>query len=149
MGVGNLLLRDEGVGIHVIRTLEKLETLPGHVELIDAGTSALDALQAVGESDRLIVIDAIRGGGAPGAIYRFKPADIHTANWATVSLHQLGFIEALSIAERLGNAPRDVTIIGIEPNETTPGLELSGEIAQRMPYVIELVIRLIEESSTL
>jgi hydrogenase maturation protease len=142
MGMGNLLLKDEGVGVHVIHVLRK-KNLPKNVELVDAGTATLDVLQMLSEVDKLIVIDAVKGGCASGTIYKFKPSNICSTNRTTISLHQLGFIEALSIVEKLGKAPMDVTIIGIEPMEIAIGLELSPEIAERIPKIIQLVSEMI------
>jgi len=143
IGVGNLLLKDEGVGVQVIHVLKEKNNFPENVELVDAGTAALDVLQMLGEVDQLIVIDAVKGGCAPGTIYKFKPGDIRSTNRATTSLHQLGFIEALSIVEKLGKAPKNVTIIGIEPGEIDIGLELSPEIAAKVPKIIQLVMGMI------
>jgi hydrogenase maturation protease len=139
MGIGNLLLKDEGIGVHVVQILQERNNLPDHVEIVDAGTAALDVLQMLGQVDRLIVIDAVKGGCEPGTLYKFKPDDIRSTNRATTSLHQLGFIEALNIVEKLGNAPRDVTIIGVEPKEIEIGLELSAEIAGKIPQIVQLI----------
>jgi len=138
MGMGNILLKDEGVGVHIIRELETCE-LPNNVRLLDAGTAALDVLQMIGSVEKLIVIDAVKGGGKPGTIYKFKSSDITSSKRAVSSLHQLGFMEALSISERLGNSPKNVIIIGIEPKDITIGLELSPEISQKIPEVIRLL----------
>ena len=143
MGIGNLLLKDEGIGVHALHALKRENELPENVELVDAGTSTLDALQMFDDLDRLIVIDAVKGGGKPGTIYKFKPGETCSANRATTSLHQLGFIEALSIAERLGKAPRDVIIIGVEPKEVSSGLELSPEIAEKIPKIIQLARKMV------
>ena len=139
MGIGNLLLKDEGIGIHALHALKRENELPENVELVDAGTSTLDALQMFDDLEKLIVIDAVKGGGKPGTIYKFKPNETCSANRATISLHQLGFIEALIIAERLGKAPKDVILIGVEPKEVSSGLELSPEIAGKIPEIIRLV----------
>lgn len=143
MGMGNLLLKDEGVGVHVICALKEKNDLPENVELVDAGTAALDVLQMLSDVDKLIVIDAVKGGCEPGTLYKFKPSDIRSANRTITSLHQLGLIEALSIVERLGKALNDVTIIGIEPKEIEIGLELSSEIAEKIPKIIQLVREMI------
>jgi len=145
MGMGNVLLKDEGVGVHVIRMLEEWN-LPASVRLIDAGTAALDMLQIIGAVKKLIVVDTVKGGGKPGSVYKFKPSDIKSSERALSSLHQLGFMEALSIAERIGEAPRDVTIIGVEPGDISFGLELSSEIKNKLPDIISAVLELIPDS---
>ena len=79
MGLGNLLLSDEGLGVHVYRKLTAEGGLPGNVELFEAGTASLDALQTIGLVDKLVAVDAVKGGGDPGDIYRFKPEDIKSS----------------------------------------------------------------------
>ncbi len=138
MGIGNILLKDEGIGVYTIQALKDIK-LPENVEIMDAGTSALDALNIVGAVEKLIVVDAVKGGGKPGAIYRFRPCDITYIDKALVSLHQLSLFEALKMAKAMGNAPKDVVIIGIEPKETNIGLELSKTLKASIPRIIEVV----------
>ena len=142
MGTGNILLKDEGIGVHVIRALEA-EALPENVEIVDGGTAALDVLQLLGDVDRLIVVDAVRGGDEPGAIYRLSPNDILEQRSECLSLHQLGLLDALQMAEKLGRAPREVIIIGIQPKEVSLGLDPSAEVKQQIPRAIEVIKRLI------
>lgn len=139
MGLGNLLLSDEGFGIHVYRALQEAGDLPGNAELFEAGTAALDALQGLGLVDKLVAIDAVKGGGEPGDIYRFTPEDIKSSKKITTSLHQLSFLEALKLAALTDRAPKEVVVIGVEPKKLGFGMELSPEIAAKMPRVIELV----------
>jgi hydrogenase maturation protease len=142
IGVGNLLLKDEGIGIHVIQALQEME-LPEDVRLIDGGTSPeLWAYTRIG--DKLIIIDAAKAGGAKGAVYRFKPEDITAEKGFLNSAHELGVIEALNLMTFAGNKPGDVVIIGIEPAEISPGLELSTVLRQKMPDIIKVVLREIQ-----
>ena len=86
LGVGNLLLKDEGIGIHVINALQN-SPLPTDVdlEIIDGGTSP-NIFYLVEKADKLIIIDAVEGGGEPGAIYRFRPGDITLGDKYIISL---------------------------------------------------------------
>ncbi|MFH1140997.1 MAG: HyaD/HybD family hydrogenase maturation endopeptidase [Chloroflexota bacterium] len=139
LGVGNVLLRDEGVGVRVVEAMEGMK-LPGNVELLDGGTASLGLLDSLANRDRLVVIDAVRGGGEPGTVYRLSPKDMAMQAQAITSLHQVGLLEALALAEGLGCAPREVTIFGIEPKEISWGLELTPQVAAAVPGVIELVL---------
>lgn len=141
LGMGNLLLRDEGVGVHVARALKKL-SLPTDVEIVDGGTS-LDPLFL--EVDKLIVVDAVRGGGEAGAIYRFRPQDIESAPGVMTSVHQIGLVEGLRMASYAGVEPREIVIIGVEPKEIDWGLELTPELERKIPQLMELVLREIGE----
>lgn len=140
LGVGNLLLRDEGVGVHVISALRDRE-LPDDVELWDGGTASFDLLDTLAGRRQVIIIDAVRTGSEPGTIFRFTPEDISASREQVTSLHQVGLLEALTVAEHLlDSAPQEVIILGIEPKEIDWGLELSPEVEAAVPKVIELVM---------
>ncbi|MFH1087404.1 MAG: HyaD/HybD family hydrogenase maturation endopeptidase [Chloroflexota bacterium] len=140
LGVGNVLLRDEGVGVRVVEAMEGIR-LPDNVELLDGGTASVDLLDSLVDRDRVIIVDCVRGGGEPGTVYRLSPKDMAMQAQAITSLHQVGLLEALALAEGLGCAPREVTIFGIEPREISWGLELTPQVAAAVPGVIELVLR--------
>ena len=142
LAVGNLLLQDDGVGIHALRELEKLE-LPPEVELVDGGTAGVDLLPIIEEAENLIVIDAVRGGCEPGAVYRLPWEALQETREEALSLHQVGFLEVMELAAYRGCAPSAV-IIGIEPAVIDWGLELSPAVARVLPKVVEVVCREIE-----
>jgi hydrogenase maturation protease len=148
LGVGNVLLKDEGVGVHVIKELQR-RVLPDRVRLVDAGTSGLDILLTDGPIDKLVVVDALRAGGKPGTIYKVRINDeqrdelirfFEGGKAAKVSLHQVGLIEALSIAEQMQCAPGEIVIVGVEPGEINYGLELTESVKYKMPEVINTVL---------
>lgn len=139
LGVGNILLQDEGVGVHVARALEE-RGVPAGVEVIDAGTAALDALAVLGEVDRLVVIDAVDAAGPPGAIYRFSPDDVVGEQQPPpLSLHDIGLIEALEMADHIGLRPRSTVVFGVVPAAVGWGLELSPPVAARVPELVDRV----------
>ncbi len=139
MGVGNILLSDEGVGVRVIETMKSM-TLPDNVEILDGGTGAFDLFDILANRDKVIIIDAVKGGGEPGAVYRFVPDDIKAEAKFLTSVHQVSLLDTLSMARIIGCSPRDIVIFGIEPREIDWGLELSPEVAAVVPKVIELVL---------
>ena len=138
LGVGNLLLRDEGIGVHVVQALSE-EELPVDVEVVDAGTSALDVLTRIEPVEKMIVVDAVRGGSAPGTIYRFTPEEVQVESGVEASLHEIGLMDALNAAKMLGSAPKMTVIIGVEPAAIEWGTELSAEVGARIPEVLERV----------
>jgi hydrogenase maturation protease len=140
LGVGNLLLKDDGVGVHVVQKLME-RVLPPDVEVIDGGTAAIDLLHFIAGTKRLIVVDALRGGGAPGTIYRLTPEDLEVRREGRgVTLHQSDLLDVLEMAARLGERPPTVIIIGVEPGEIDYGLDLSPGVAGRIPDIIDLVL---------
>ena len=147
LGMGNLLLRDEGVGIHVIRALQN-SPLPTSVdlEIVDGGTSP-DVLHLTHEADKLVIIDAVAGGGEPGSVYRFQVEDITPEGQHIVSLHQIGLIESLETMEYMGARPKNSVIIGVEPKEIDWGLELSPELREEVPQIVGIVLEEIMEQA--
>ena len=139
LGVGNILLGDEGVGVRVIEAMSKM-LLPENVELIDGGTASMDILSSLDPATKVIIIDAVQGGGEPGTIYRFIPKDIKSPKPVFTSLHQVGLLESLSELEMVGKSALDIIIYGVEPKNLEWNLELSPEIASVIPRVLELVI---------
>jgi len=138
IGIGNLILRDEGVGVHAVRELEGRD-LPPRVEVIDGGTATMELLPVIQEAESIIVIDALKGGGDPGTIYRVTPDDLMGETERLLSLHQVGLLEVLGMARQLGGDP-EVVIIGVEPKEISWGMELAPEVEAKLPKVIEAVL---------
>ncbi len=138
LGVGNLLLKDEGVGVQVIKAL-KDQPLPEGAELLDGGTLGVDLLAYISEAKQIIVIDAVKGGGEPGAIYRLTPEVLGQFREQALSLHQVGFLEVLDLAGQMGNRPEAI-IYGVEPQVIDWGLELTEPVQAAVPRVVELVL---------
>lgn len=141
LGVGNLLLKDEGVGIHAIRALAGRDLPPG-VELVDGGTAGFDLLPLLMGADRIIIVDALRGGEPPGAVYRLTPADClpqQERQAGPISLHDLGILDVIRTLEVLEQRTPEVVIIGVEPGEIDWGLELTPEVAASLPAVLEQI----------
>ncbi|MBW1689195.1 MAG: hydrogenase maturation protease [Deltaproteobacteria bacterium] len=137
LGIGNLILKDEGIGVHVVRALEE-KKLPPEVGLIDGGTATMDLLSVIYESERIIVIDALKAGGEPGTIYRCLPEDLMETSDRPLSLHQLGLLDVLGMSRQLGGDAA-VVIIGVEPKEISWGLELTEELQAVVPKVVKAV----------
>jgi hydrogenase maturation protease len=136
LGIGNALLRDEGIGCHVINALA--ETALPDVRVIDGGTCP-DLWQLIGDTDKLVIVDAVRGGGTPGQIYRFHPDDISLEQRPLLSVHDMGLVDNLRLM-RLWNSISETVIIGVEPKDVNWGLELSPELQCKMPHIIDIVI---------
>jgi hydrogenase maturation protease len=137
LGVGNLLLADEGVGVHAVRALQR-EPLPDQVAALEVGTAFLDVLPEVGRADRIVVVDAMEGGGAPGTIYRV-PFDECAHPPVLASLHGLDLSRVFYLAGR--SAGPEAVVIGVEPACIGWGLELSPELQRAIPEIVAVVRR--------
>lgn len=139
LGIGNILLRDEGVGVHVVRAMEDMR-LPNDVELLDGGTAGADLLDAISDRRKLIVVDALDADVPLGTVVRMKPQDLAAGVSESLSLHEFGLAETLMMARQLSCGPGDVTVIAVRPRDTECGLELSAEMMQCLPRIIEAVL---------
>ncbi len=139
LGVGNILQKDDGIGVRVIERLMATDVSP-RAELLDGGTAGMDLLSEVIGREKVVVVDAVRGGGAPGAVYRFAPESVEEEPYPITSLHQIGLLEVLLMARHLGRAPKQTVIFGIEPKQVDWGLGLSPEVAAVLPRVADMVL---------
>jgi len=139
LGIGNVLLMDEGVGVHVLNALKHVP-LPHGVEVLDGGTSGADLVDYIADREKLIVIDATVADGEPGTVYKFTIDDLIRKTSQMGSLHEFGFVETYLMAKQLGCAPREVVIFGVQPAEIEFGLDLSDSVQKQVPRLLKLVV---------
>ena len=137
-GLGNILLGDEGVGVRVIEEMERRFTLPANLSLLDGGTAGYALIDYMKGYDRLIMIDAVRGGEKPGTIYRLNADDIQQRTDLKLSGHQISLPEVLLLAGKLDKLP-EILLIGIEPRDMEYDLELSSDVKGAAEKVIDLL----------
>ena len=145
IGLGNLLLGDEGIGVHAMRQLEAAYHFEPAVELIDGGTSGLDLLPLILEQRRLLMIDALVSDEPPGSIRVIRNGAIKKALTEKVSLHHLGLADLLALAELLDCAPPEIVLIGIVPERMEMELSLSGRLRARLPDLIATACEILGE----
>ena len=139
LGLGNILLSDEGVGVRLVETLADRYTLPEGVEVLDGGTSGMELLDAIANRDSLIVCDAINADAEPGAILCLRDDDIPALFRQRLSPHQLGLADLLATLTLSGEAPAKMTLIGIVPADLSLSLELSGIARQALEKALAQV----------
>ncbi|MGE5307807.1 MAG: HyaD/HybD family hydrogenase maturation endopeptidase [Deltaproteobacteria bacterium] len=142
IGIGNLLLKDEGVGVHLVESL-KSEKLPEGVELVDGATCGFDLLPFIEESDKVVIVDAMKApDGEPGAVYRFTPEDYQTRPCGGASLHDVTLEDIFSIIKttKRKRLP-EIVIFGVEPAEIGWGMELTDKVKAVLPRLKELVLK--------
>ena len=137
LGLGNLLLADEGVGVHVAQRMLDDET-PDDAVVLDVGNAVFDAMPAIAAADRVIVVDAMEGGGSPGTIYRV-PIDDCQNSGPIGSVHGFDMKSVLHMVGR--KDPLEVIVIGVEPEVIGWSMELSEAVAEALPEVITAVHR--------
>jgi len=138
-GVGNILLGDEGAGVHAVRELAR-QAPPG-VDIVDAGTALGEIVGRLGGYRKLILVDAVEAGQRPGQLVRLEIRDENDLAAASrpLSLHELGVAEALREARLLGLLPPQVVLLGVQPARIAPGLRLSAAVARALPALVEAI----------
>jgi hydrogenase maturation protease len=141
LGVGNILLRDEGLGVRAVERLVAAHPLPERVCVLDGGTLGLDLLPYLQQNGILMVIDAVQAGRPPGSLIRLEGEAILPALALKLSAHQVGLQELLATGRLLGTLPARIVLWGIEPASLDWGLDLSPPVAARLDELVEAVYR--------
>jgi hydrogenase maturation protease len=140
LGVGCTLFSDEGFGVHTVAKLEKEYDFPDEVLLVDGGVLGINLLGVISKPEHLIVVDVIRNKGNPGDLYRLAGDDIPDRIRAKHALHQIDFLEALTLCQALDHVPETV-IVGVEPDDIeTLCVEPTPLIQSKMDDVIQMVL---------
>ena len=139
LGLGNLVHSDDGVGVHAIHRLQRDARVPADVALIDGGTQGLSLIPHIAGFSRLLVIDAVNTGEAPGTLLRFEGRALNGLP-GKATVHQLGFADLMVAMKLLGEEPKEVVVLGIEPVSTEWGAELTPPVQARLASLVDLVI---------
>lgn len=140
LGVGNLLLTDDGVGVHAVQDLEKEDEWREHpVTFLDGATFTQDIFYIFQEYEQVLVLDAIQGGRAPGTVYRLTEESLRDNKAQRLSLHDIDLLDSLNMAELLGNKPK-LLIMGMEPLTISDwSMEMSAPVQAAYPQFLEAV----------
>lgn len=145
LGVGNVLMRDEALGVRAVEELGRRFRFPEGVELLDGGTCGIELLSYISDKDYLIVVDAVRSGNAPGTVVRIEGEDVPARFMTRISPHQLGISDLLATATISGHLPEKIVLFGIEPKTIELGLGLSDEVKAGLERLIEVVLKELSE----
>ena len=141
LGIGNILLRDEGFGVRAVEQLLGRYRFPSAVQVLDGGTLGMDLLRFLTGTKRLVVVDAIAGGGPPGTFYRFAGDEVKAYFREKVSLHELGIKDVLAVLEATDRAIEEVVVLGVQPESLDVGLELTPVVAAALPDTVAAVMK--------
>jgi hydrogenase maturation protease len=137
-GLGNVLFQDDGVGVRVIRELQK-NPIPMLV-FAEVGTAVLGALHFFEWADKILAVNALQAGGKPGTIYSFEVKNGGTRPWPA-SLHEKALLSAFKFLSR--KTPPTLNILGIEPETLAFGLELSPSVQASLSQAIHAVTEIV------
>ena len=145
LGVGNILLTDEGLGVHVVEDLKANYTFTPKISLIDGGTMGMELLTYMRGMKKILLIDAVNGGEVPGTIYEFPHRELEQYFTDHISVHEVGMQDILRIRAIQENPLEDAIVIGVEPESLDVGFEPSAPVQKALPEVKERVLRVLRE----
>ena len=134
LGIGNIILRDEGFGVRAMEYLNEHYTFPQEVRLLDGGTLGPELLHFVTGTEKLLILDAVAGDAAPGTVYRFENDAVMAHFQEKMSSHEIGIQDVLAWLTVTERAIPNVVVLGMQPYEVTAGLSLSPEMAAALPH---------------
>ncbi len=143
LGLGNTLLGDDGVGVHVVRHFADAPDAPPGLRPLDGGTLGFRLLAALMDSDAVIVVDAAQLGDPAGTICFLDQLVLaeHISHGGRLSAHEAGLVDLLTLARLAGWAPTRLALLGIEPERIDWGEGLSPPVARSFPAVCRAVVR--------
>ena len=136
LGIGNILLEDEGIGVRVIEELQRRFHLPAEVTAMDGGTVGMALLGDLLDKDYLIIVDAVRTEQPPTTVIRLVDAEVPAFFQNTISPHQLGVSELLAALKLAGGGPEHIVLIGVVPESTELSLDLSAAMCQQVDHLV-------------
>jgi len=141
IGLGNILMSDEGVGVHVVRNLAARAGDRADVEFLDLGVAGPTVLHAIAGRPKAVFVDCAYMNEEPGAIRRFSPAEVRSVKaQPRLALHGGDLLASIELSRRLEECPPEITIFGIEPAFVSPGECLSEALEARMDEYEKLVL---------
>ncbi len=145
LGIGNILLTDEGFGVRVIEKLFEQYDFPENVAIVDGGVLGIHLLGTLSKTRHLIVVDAVKNKQTPGTLYRLEKEELPERILMKNSLHQTDFLETLTLCQMIDETPDTIVVLGAEPQDIeTHGVELTPVVAARVDETVSCVLQELE-----
>lgn len=146
LGIGNLIVADEGFGVHTVRYLEENYEFPENVVVMDGGTAGIYMSPFLEECDPVIVIDVVDIDAEPGSMHYYSSEDVKAGKLSTrMSPHQLGLLEILEICKLRDAAPNSIEFYCVVPKVLETSTELSDVVAPRVKEISDIVLKRLAE----
>jgi hydrogenase maturation protease len=140
LGIGNLVMSDDGVGVLVAQRLQQGYRFAGNVEVMDGGTLGLDLLPKLENISNLIMIDAVETGQKAGTCVRLCGRELPIALETKVSPHQMGLKDLLAVSELMGHSPKEMVLIGVQPGSIEMEIGLTTEVEAQLETLVSNVL---------
>ena len=138
--MGNILLEDEGLGIHALQLLQQRYEIPSEVEFLDGGTSGMALVELLSGRKHLLVLDAVETGDPPGTLVKMSDQAVPIYFGLRVTPHQLGLSDVLASLKLTDEQPGTVTVLGLVPHSLEMSLDLSDHISHKLDHLVEAAV---------
>lgn len=145
LGIGNVVLLDEGFGVRAAEYLDTYYDIPDTVQLLDGGTLGMELMRFIPGTEKLLILDSINGGMKPGTVFHFTEREVMEHFNDKLSAHEVGIQDVLAFLKVTGHAIPEVTVIGAQPYRLGAGVDLSEEMKTLLPVVAEKAVEQLRE----
>jgi len=145
LGVGNILLTDEGIGVRTIEALEQKYRFPDNVELVDGGTAGMELLEIMANQDHVILVDAVNTGAPAGTLVSLVDDEVPALFRNRISPHQLGISDLLGVMSLTGEIPKHFNLFGVVPYSIDTGIELTEDMLLLKEQLVNSVVEKLRE----
>jgi hydrogenase maturation protease len=145
LGVGNILLTDEGIGVRTVEYLMKNYDYPDNVTILDGGTMGMELLGHIIDIDVLIVLDAVASSKPAGTVIIMEDDEIPKFFASKLSPHQVGIADVLAAADLIAKSPEKILLFGVVPENLELSTELTPVVAEKLPILVEHIIKALQQ----
>lgn len=145
VGIGNIIMQDEGFGVKCAEYLKENTDYPDFVQIIDGGTLGMDLMPYIADTKKLLFIDAIDIDAPVGTFYRYSGDELNAYFKNKLSIHDVGVNDMLAILKITNNPIEEVVVMGIKPAVVSMGLDLTPEVADKIPEVAQKAKELVDK----
>lgn len=145
LGIGNLLLSDEAVGVRIVEALDQHYAFTPEIDIVDGGTAGMELIDTMANREHLIVADAVLTGSAPGTVTVLRNDDVPALFTRKISPHQLGLSDVLMTLRLTDEFPCELTLVGVEPASLEPAITLSASVEQAVVPAMQTILGVLRE----
>lgn len=145
VGIGNIIMQDEGFGVRCAEYLQKITDYPDFVQIIDGGTLGMDLMPYIAGTKKLLFIDAIDVEGNVGDFYQFTGDELNAYFKNKITIHDVGVNDMLAVLKLTDNPIEEVIVMGIKPEIVSMGLDMTEKVAEKVPEVAQKAKELVDK----
>ena len=145
VGIGNIIMQDEGFGVRCAEYLQKITDYPDFVQIIDGGTLGMDLMPYIAGTKKLLLIDAMNIDAPVGSFHSFTGDELNAYFKDKISVHDLGVNDMLAVLKLTDNPIEEVVVIGVKPEVVSMGLDMTEKIAEKVPEVAQKATELVDK----